>query len=508
MTNCLSIDVSGFSNSIFANPNHLGVTRGRVTHARRAHLASASLGVDGYATRPMSDLERGVSDERAPLRPTDGRSASPSSAPSKRSFLLMVAFAVLGLAATLGSFVSSWGGDIVQVLQLASHKKIPVSFMHVPRTGGATLRFTAPQLGVPITGEERCYKYVHRERMINAALFRDPREHVLSQFSHCFANPHGAASMSPLWGFPRGNKGDTPKLGWMNGLSKWLKHFGEDWRREDGYFNCFNPINMQARYLTCGAKDEVKDKAIGTGAERWGTPDDPGRAVWFQSAHYLGANDAAEPDLDKVIRRLDSMQVVGVTEAMKATTCLIEYHSRGTVHPQCECGSDDSKFPWKEERNEAYQPYAFADISEKNRELVMNVTRADRLVHRYAVKRLIRDSMRAEEKMGKKFLCSATRRALDAILDEHEDGELEAALDGPWDEYRPSGKSLHHKAEASMGAVAALRPFAASARSAKRTYTAAEQEALMVRMQKARAAEVLPREALEEGPMTHFEYSR
>ena len=36
----------------------------------------------------------------------------------------------------------------------------------------------------------------------------------------------------------------------------------------------------------------------------------------------------------------------------------------------------------------------------------------------------------------------------------------------------------------------------------------AEQEALMVRMQKARAAEVLPREALEEGPMTHFEYSR
>ena len=193
-------------------------------------------------------------------------------------------------------------------------------------------------------------------------MFRDPREHVLSQFSHCFANPHGAASMSPLWGFPRGNKGDTPKLGWMNGLNKWLKHFGENWHREDGYFNCFNPINMQARYLTCGAKDEVKDKEIHTGAERWGTPDDPGRAVWFQSAHYLGANDEAEPDLEKLIRRLDSMQVVGVTEAMKATACLLEYQSRGTVHPQCECGSDERKFPWKEQRNEAYQPYAFAEI--------------------------------------------------------------------------------------------------------------------------------------------------
>jgi hypothetical protein len=41
-----------------------------------------------------------------------------------------------------------------------------------------------------------------------------------------------------------------------------------------------------------------------------------------------------------------------------------------------------------------------------------------------------------------------------------------------------------------------------------RTYTAAEQEELMVKMTEARAAEVLPREALEEVPMTHFEYSR
>ena len=201
------------------------------------------------------------------------------------------------------------------------------------------------------------------------------------------------------------------------------------------------------------------------------------------------------------------MQVVGVTEAMKETACLIEYQSRGTVHPQCECGSDERKFPWKEERNEAYQPYGYAEISEKARELVMNVTRADRLVHRYAVKRLIRDSMRAEEKMGKKFLCSATRRTLDAILDEHEDGELEAALEESWDEYRAGGKSLNHREEASMGSFAAPRPSAARNGSV-RTYTAAEQEALMVKMTEARAAEVLPREALEEVPMTHFEYSR
>ena len=53
----------------------------------------------------MTDLERGVADESAPLRPTNGRLPSPSSVPSKISFPLMVAFAVLGLVATLGSFV-------------------------------------------------------------------------------------------------------------------------------------------------------------------------------------------------------------------------------------------------------------------------------------------------------------------------------------------------------------------------------------------------------------------
>ena len=43
---------------------------------------------------------------------------------------------------------------------------------------------------------------------------------------------------------------------------------------------------------------------------------------------------------------------------------------------------------------------------------------------------------------------------------------------------------------------------------ARPMHTAAEQEELMVKMTEARAAEVLPREALEEVPMTHFEYSR
>ena len=60
-----------------------------------------------------------------------------------------------------------------------------------------------------------------------------------------------------------------------------------------------------------------------------------------------------------------------------------------------------------------------------------------------------------------------------------------------------------------MGAFAIpTGPLAKPRERSVRTYAAAEREELMVKMTEARAAEVLPREALEETPMTHFEYSR
>ena len=59
---------------------------------------------------------------------------------------------------------------------------------------------------------------------------------------------------------------------------------------------------------------------------------------------------------------------------------------------------------------------------------------------------------------------------------------------------------MNHAEEASMGAFAILALWLREASGR----TPAEQEELMVKMTEARAAEVLPREALEEVPMTHF----
>jgi len=475
-------------------------------HRARALFQAARGLTNARPLLAMTDVERALADETAPLRPSPASGARADGSSDRRApgspIRFLVGVSILALVGTFGAFVHGYGGDLSQVLHLSSVRATPVAFIHVPRTGGDSLKYTVKNLGVPILAEERCYKYMHKEHgVVNAVLFRDPKQHVLSQYSHCFANPHGAASMSPLWGLPRGQRGDTPKNGWSHGLNKWLAHFN-NWRRGDGYFNCFNPLNMQARYLTCGTRDEALDKALNSGAERWGTPEKPGRAVWFQSAHYLGANDEPEPSVEKLLRRLDSMQVVGVTEALKESACLTEYHARGAMHPACECGAEEGKFPLAEEMHEVYQPKVFAELPEEDRKMVLNVTRVDRLLHRYAVQRFIHDAKLVEKASGKRFLCGETRKKLDGFLREHAEGELEANLGVKWTEFKPNAKSKQHHAEASMGAMMPM-----GERKKLKAYSDVESDALMRKMERARAASVLPPEALSEVPMTHFEFS-
>lgn len=347
---------------------------------------------------------------------------------------LMIA-AVLGLACTGAVFVMSFHGDIVGVVRLALGKPKRASFIHIPKAGGDTFRFTAANMGVPTEGEERCYQYMYRDdgdAFVNAVLIRDPRAHVLSQFSHCYTNPYETASLAPAWGFPRGDQGEPPPQRWRSGLDTWLSHFNSWHQGTDGYFNCYNPINMQARYLTCGKK-ERRDRLVGTGAERWGTPAKPRNPFYFQSGHYMGVNDKPEPDLPTLKARLDTMQVVGVTEAMKESLCLLEFKSRGAIHPGCECGSRAKLLPWRVETHGRIHA-EFKTLPAEVMRSVYNITRVDRLLHRMAAQRLMTDVEDAEKRLGKTFMCAEGRRALEEIVgDEEVEHELVGSLGLDWD---------------------------------------------------------------------------
>ena len=226
----------------------------------------------------MNDVEHAASDETQPLRPPeDGSSRARSSRrehfrSQRNTFRAMVGVAVLSLACTVAVIARDYGGDFTQMIHLASRKAVPVSFIHVPRTGGDTLRFTLPELGVPVVGEERCYKYMHKESgAVNAILIRDPREHVVSQFSHCFSNPHGAASMNPLWGFPRGDR-RVPQEGMVarhRRVAPTLQRLAPRGR----LLQLFQPRQHAGAVPHLRRQDETLDKELITGAERWGVPD-------------------------------------------------------------------------------------------------------------------------------------------------------------------------------------------------------------------------------------------
>lgn len=344
--------------------------------------------------------------------------------------------AVLGLACTGAVFVRSFHGDLIGVVRLALGRTKRVSFIHIPKAGGDTFRFTAANMGVPTDGEERCYQYMYkddRDAFVNAVLIRDPRAHVLSQYSHCYTNPYGTSSLAPGWGFPRGDEGELPPQRWRSGLDVWLAHFNSWHQGTDGYFNCYNPINMQARYLTCGEK-EPRDRLVGTGAEHAGSsPEHPQDEFYFQSGHYMAVNDMPEPDLPTLKARLDTMQVVGVTEAMKESVCLLEFKSRGAIHPGCECGSPAKLLPWHMETHGRIHA-DFNTLPAEVMRSVYNITRVDRLLHRMAALRLMTDVKDAENRLGKTFMCAEGLRALQEILGNDEvERELVGSLGLDWD---------------------------------------------------------------------------
>ena len=132
------------------------------------------------------------------------------------------------------------------------------------------------------------------------------------------------------------------------------------------------------------------------------------------------------------------------------------------------------KFPLAEEMHEVYQPKVFAELPEEDRKMVLNVTRVDRLLHRYAVQRFIHDAKLVEKASGKRFLCGETRKKLDGFLREHAEGELEANLGVKWTEFKPNAKSKQHHAEASMGAMMPM-----GERKKLKAYSDVESDALM-----------------------------
>ena len=186
---------------------------------------------------------------------------------------------------------------------------------HIAKTGGRSVRVELQRLVKPVAGAEQCYApFVHQSR-INIVFFREPRSHALSMYLHGAYAGRAARRRAAGYPFVRGDD--------MAGFGSWVSHFGIGWTPSRGDFYGYNPLNMQARTLTCTDN-------------RWNC--DYLKECDTPCAHHVGRNASdAIPPLDVALAAVHTADFVGVLELLPESLCVVEYRKQGRLPAHCAC---------------------------------------------------------------------------------------------------------------------------------------------------------------------------
>jgi len=137
-------------------------------------------------------------------------------------------------------------------------------------------------------------------------LLRNPLKHVLSQFLHCRYTKFKDFAIAKQHGFPGYDDLEHPLVG----LSEWLKTFTEadlhDKAKPMFDYGCYNPWNMQARYLATTHSHHVVTRL-------------------------------AEPDAQAAKFGLQNLTYVGIVDLYPETICGYQFYVSGALPPDCEC---------------------------------------------------------------------------------------------------------------------------------------------------------------------------
>jgi hypothetical protein len=117
-----------------------------------------------------------------------------------------------------------------------------IRFVHIPKTAGYSIytEFHPPKFN--FSKAEACapYFYLDAPDVVNGAMFRNPIDHVFSQYKECRYDVWGR-KVTAGTSFPRSSSV-------ADDFETWLRHFQMPTR---DHYRCYHPFNMQARYLLC-----------------------------------------------------------------------------------------------------------------------------------------------------------------------------------------------------------------------------------------------------------------
>lgn len=190
-------------------------------------------------------------------------------------------------------------------------------YIHIPKTAGESFLLDSPlHIGVGSTlqgNHEKSYSetpqlFLDDDPTRYAVVFlRKPTSHVLSQFLECKYDPYFRNIATDLPGY-------SLLANATGGFDEWISNFIEmeltrKYGKEFGY-RCYEPWNMQARYLTASGKKK--------------------------NPHFAADHSGRFPSLKTAEMNLRKMDIVGITEYYSASLCLLEYVALdGTLSPLC-----------------------------------------------------------------------------------------------------------------------------------------------------------------------------
>jgi len=270
---------------------------------------------------------------------------------------------------------------------------------------------------------------------MRSTTLRSPRSHLLSMYLQCHTWREGPAPY--LDEFPKAvdSSGPLDESAAADALHRWLRYFDpHKWRHADAVrqrsgqhndFNCYNPLSMQTRALTCGlGRNTSQHHVLG---------DEP------PTTHY--------PSVAAALAGLGTMDHVGLIELFAESWCLLLWRAGATPLPaSCDCRVRAQAQQARQQQVGAQQDHEqdgtadelatrsnsrTDDVHHPDRAILPRLTvaglpadvlatmdrltPADRAVYRVAAVRVVRDLLDAGADSGVTLLCPA---ALEALVNE------------------------------------------------------------------------------------------
>mmetsp|Transcript_57757 Transcript_57757/g.132643 ORF Transcript_57757/g.132643 Transcript_57757/m.132643 type:complete len:351 (-) Transcript_57757:551-1603(-) len=200
-----------------------------------------------------------------------------------------------------------------------------------------------------LRANEGCASYAHSNESL-ATVLRRPEDHVKSMFWHCKSSKFASvANRKDMPDTPQEwvqswsaasralGRGEAMRLGQPNGRQEAHNLL---WQGGNVTWPCYNPLNMQCRYLACkGPKCGVlNDDCVGCRLSQQGALH--GRV----GTTSCSIKQAVDCDEKEAMAQLTSMRFVGLTEYMLVSACIFLSIATHEVPAACNCTSVNGTF--------------------------------------------------------------------------------------------------------------------------------------------------------------------